>query len=371
MEILLTAHRFHPHVGGTELAVERLAENFARKGHAVTVATSMEPGCAAEQERNGYRIRRFEMTRLAGRFRHPPAEYRRFVLGREWDVVHLHGQRIWSTDWLYPFLGRARSPLVFTAHGFYQWHMEHRAVVDDLYYKVVLPRALRHVERVVALTDNERDELVAWGVDAARIVRVPDGFDPDEFRQLPAGFRARYSIPQDEPLLLYVGGFYRNKRVDTLVEVAARAGARLVVIGKDQDPSRGRAHAERLAKELGAKVSFLGSLPREDVLSAYRESDVFLLASDFEGYGLVLLEAMAAGLPFVSTPAGAARDLAIHGSGIVARGVTGLAEAVRSLLADDARRKTMGEQGRAKVGAYTWSRVADEYLAVFEEVRRA
>lgn len=368
MRILLTAHRFWPSVGGTEEVVERLAEAYARAGHATTVFTSDEPGRPAEETRNGYAIRRFTLRRR-GRFRFPPPEYREAVLSGQWDVVHLHGQRVWSTDYLYRHLPKAKAPVVFTAHGFYQWHMERLPLLDDSYYRWLLPRSLRHAAAATVLTSPERDELRAWGVPDAKLRLVPDGFDAAEFHALPRGFRARHAFPDHEPLLLYVGGFYRNKRVDRLVQVAAETGAHLAVVGKEHHPKHGLADCQALAERTGAKVKFLGKLPREDVLAAYAESDLFVLGSDFEGFGLVLLEAMAAGLPFVATRAGAAPDLAAHGAGLSVE-PDRLAAETRALLADPARRKAMGEAGRKAVAAYEWGPIARQYLRLYEEVAR-
>lgn len=366
MKILITSHRFWPHLGGTEDAVGRLAAACARRGHDVTVATSDEPGAPQDEERDGYRIRRFTLSRR-GKFRVPPRAYRDFVIDGDWDVIHVHGQRVWSTDYLYRHFRKARAPIVFTAFGFYQWHMERLPVINDIYYRFVLPRALRHAAAVIATTSNERDELIAWGVDDDKIHRIPVGFDPGEFEKLPGGFRGRHGIAPDARLLLYVGGFYPNKRVDRIVRAAAAADATLAVIGKEGYGPHGRAECETLAKEIGADVRFLGPLPRDEVLSAYAESDIFVMASGFEGFGIVLLEAMAAGLPFVSTPAGVASDLADHGGGVVAE-PAGLARAVRKLLDDPRRRRDLSQRARAAVPLYAWGRVAERYLALYEEV---
>lgn len=365
MRILLTAHRFWTHVGGTEIAVESLARRYAAKGHEVTVATSAEEGSPPEEERQGYAIERFEMRHVAG-FRIPPPEYRELVLSRSHDVVHMHGQRIWSSDFLFPYLHRAQAPIVFTAHGFAQWHRKRVPVVDATYYHVVLPRALRHTSAIVALTKQEREDLVRFGVDDDRIVDIPDGYEPREFAALPSGFRARSGFSEDERLLLYAGGFYANKRVDRLVEAAAGLDATLVVLGTDADDARPK--IEALARAKGARLRVLGRVPREDVLRAYRECDVFVLGSDFEGFGLVLLEAMAAGLPFVSTPCGAAVELAAHGGGVVAADAPGMRAAIAALLEDEGKRRAMGAKGKAAAPIYDWDVVADRYLDLFGQV---
>ena len=367
MKVLLTSHRFWPSVGGTEEVVAQLARRLAARGHDVTVATSDEPGRPLEEARDGYRIRRFALRRV-GKLRFPPRGYLDFARKGGHDLVHVHGQRVWSTDYLYPLFGSFRAPIVFTAHGFYQWHVERTPLVDDAYYKVVLPRALRHAAAVTALTRAEHDELAAWGVPDEKLHVVPDGLDVHAFRDLPPGFRAKHGYAADAPLLLYAGGLYRNKRVDRLVDAAAKADADLAVLGRDAHGERAR--LEALARERGARVRFHGQLPREDVLSAFREADVFALASDFEGFGLVLLEAMASGLPFVATRAGAAPELSRLGGGLSVE-VGRFPDAVRDLLADGARRAEMGRKGRDAAARYDWERVVDTYVSLYEEVARA
>jgi len=373
MKVLLTAHRFWPHVGGTEEVVERLAQQHVEAGHDVTVATMQEDGTPLEETRDGYQIRRFAMRRVGG-FRVPPLwAYARFVMSKRWDIVHLHGQRIWSTDYLYPVMARIRAPVVFTAHGFYQWHMEARPVLDETYYKRVLPSALRHVDAIIALTSLERDELVSWGVSPDKIRVIPDGFHSDEDVATGADgarFRADHDIAPDRPLLLYVGGFYTNKRVDRLVRAAAHAGATLVVVGRDAHVKHGRAECEALATELGADVRFVGRIARRDVLAAYAAADVFVLGSDFEGFGLVLLEAMRAGLPFVAMRAGAAPDLAETGAGIACADEPAFFGAIKALLGDPARRATMAQHGRAGLAPFTWQAVARRHHALYEEIAR-
>ncbi|MHB8604309.1 MAG: glycosyltransferase family 4 protein [Thermoplasmatota archaeon] len=372
MKVLLTAHRFYPHVGGTEEVVARLARGLAERGHDVTVATSREPDTPETERHDGYAIRRFDLARV-GKFRVAPRAYRDFVLAGAWDVVHLHGQRVWSTDWLYRHFAKARAPLVFTAHGFYQWEVERTPLVDAWYYRRTLPRALRHVAKATALTEHEWKQLVGWGVPATSVEVIPDGFEPREFAAPPArgGFRERHGLDAKRPLVLYAGGSYPNKQVARIVEVAALVGssAQFVLAGKDADGGFAAAAAAGKARHLDLHV--LGVLPRDELLAALADADVFLLASSFEGFALVLLEAMASGLPFVSTPVGAAPDLAKLGAGLVAdASPVSLAARVRELLDDETMRRAIGERGREAVADFAWDKIVSRYAALYEEVAR-
>jgi glycosyltransferase involved in cell wall biosynthesis len=105
---------------------------------------------------------------------------------------------------------------------------------------------------------------------------------------------------------------------------------------------------------------------RADLVKAFFESDLFLLASKFEGYGIVLLEAMAAGVPFVSTPAGAAPDLASLGAGRLARSPEEMARVVDELLDDPVARARMGAVGKRVAHAQTLEDAARKHVALYQ-----
>lgn len=369
MRILMTVHRFWPSVGGTEAFVGGLAGTLAKRGHEVTVATSSEPGATAEEARDGYTIRRFDLVRK-GKFRVPHHDYRGFLRRTDRDVWVVHGQRVWSTDYAYDLIRRDPRPAVLMYHGFYQYHMSRVRPPEWLYYHGLLAWASKR-RHLVAETEGERDELVRFGVPHERVEVISSSLDPVQFQAPHAGFRARYGFAADEPILLYVGGFYANKRVDHSIRIAARVGAALVVVGRDPDPQqRALARSQVLARELGARVHFLGKIPWEDVLSAYQECTLFLLPAQFEGYGLVLLEAMGSGLPFVASRAGAAPELAALGAGLSVATWEDMARECSALLADPARRARMAEAGRARVGDLTWEKVTSAHERLYERAVR-
>lgn len=370
MHVLYTVHRFWPAVGGTELALMDLAQEITKLGHKVTIATSDEPGSPEREVVKGIDVRRFAMRR-AGKFRFPPKDYVRFVLDGPWDVVHVKGQRVWSSDYLFNAVPKIRQPKVFTAHGFHQWHMYRHDPFELWYYRSFIPSSLNKFDRVIALTGNEVDEMIQFGVDPQRIVHIPDGVNLTEYeRAPPPGFRKKHGVTKRH-MLLYAGGFYDNKRVDFLIRAVAKMKTQdleLVVVGKDSSGGPMRAEGERLAKELGAPVRVLGQIPREELVQAFFEADLFLLGAKFEGFGIVLLETMAAGVPFVSTPAGAAPDLAELGGGRIARTPEEMARKADALLADPGLRSRMGAMGREAAMKQTISWAADRHEELYRSL---
>jgi len=371
MHVLYTVHRFWPAVGGTELALMDLAQEITKLGHQVTVVTSDEAGSPEREVVKGIDVRRFALRR-AGKFRFPPKDYVRFVLDGPWDVVHVKGQRVWSSDYLFNAVPKIRQPKVFTAHGFHQWHMHRRDPLELWYYKWRLPRALRPFDKVIALTTNEVEELVSFGVPREKITILPDGVNLHEYREPPPrGFREKHGV-KAKYMLLYAGGFYDNKGVPLLVEAASKmkSDVELLLVGKDPAAGSTLAESKALAQKLGAPVRFLGVIDRKDLVQAFHEADLFLMGSRFEGYGIVLLETMAARVPFVSTPAGAAPDLATKGAGKVVRSADEMARAVDELLSRPDERRRMGEIGRGLAVAQTLEDAARKHEALYESLLR-
>jgi glycosyltransferase involved in cell wall biosynthesis len=139
-----------------------------------------------------------------------------------------------------------------------------------------------------------------------------------------------------------------------------------VVVGPDIPGSPfDRAHCEALARELAAPVRFLGAVPRPSVLSALHAADVYVQGSAFEGFGIGLLEGMAAGKPFVAFDAGAARELSDRGAGVC---VGSEEEMARALLAIPAHADEMAGVARTVAREYSVNRMVERTLEVYRSV---
>ncbi len=290
------------------------------------------------------------------------------VKGRDYDVYHGHSMYGWGTA-----VAGAR-PFVLTCHGtqLNEFRMTRGRTFDPNhlltdYKSYQMERWAAHLaDRVIAVSgDNARDVREQYGVPADRVEVVPNGVRPDRFhRAEPEG-----------PVVLFVGRIHQRKGIDHLVrampEVLARVpDARLLVAGRGEREPEVRA----LVKELGLErtVEMLGHVPDAELPSLYARAAVFAMPSLYEGFGIVMLEAMASSLPVVAFRTGGAADLVSDGAtGFLADPAT-LGDRLARVLEDPAAARSMGERGRERVLAgYTWSAVAQRTLEVYERATEA
>ncbi|HEY1653037.1 MAG TPA: glycosyltransferase family 4 protein [Acidimicrobiales bacterium] len=199
----------------------------------------------------------------------------------------------------------------------------------------------------------------------APVVEIPPGVDTADLAPLKAperrAVRARLGLPATGPLLASVSRLVPRKGMDVLIEAAARLAPSypdlVVAIAGD---GRERPRLERLAAASAADVRVLGRVSDEDRAGLLGAADVFVMACrnrwgglEQEGFGIVFLEAAAAGMPQVAGASGGAPEAVLDGvTGLVVEDPSdpgAVAEAIRTLLADPARRRRMGRAARTRV----------------------
>jgi glycosyltransferase involved in cell wall biosynthesis len=231
--------------------------------------------------------------------------------------------------------------------------------------------AVRRADVVVATSLYSRTQIVrAYGVPARKIVIVPELIDLQSWGggSAPAATRA-----EEPPVILTVAHMYPRKNLGVLMRAYAHLKAAGVpfqgwVIG--DGPCR--KSWERLGRDLhlGAQVSFLGTISRQDLVDRYRRAAIFCLPSRQEGFGIVFLEAMACGKPVVAARVAAVPETVIDGeTGLLVEpdDPEGLARGLGSLLSDPVRRDVMGRAGRRRAELYRADRVAERFLTTVGE----
>jgi len=202
---------------------------------------------------------------------------------------------------------------------------------------------------------------------AAPIHLIPNGVDPAHFTPPPPEFNRRDA----RPTLLHISNFAPKKRTPDIVEGFASpevpANTRLVMVGQGPDLPLAKARAQELG--IQDRVDFVGV--KKDVRPFFWQADAFVLTSASEGAPLVLLEAMACGVPWISTPWGAAADLPPGECGLVVppRDPRRLGEAMAEMLRHPEARRKMARRCRERVVAdYGLQRYIDRHLELLRAV---
>lgn len=270
-------------------------------------------------------------------------------------------------------------PTVLTIHDLiFKLFPEHHKKLNYYFLNAAVPLFVRRADAIIAVSQATKNDLMRhYGTPDNKITVVHEAAAP-HFRVVPnsevARVRTAYDLP--ERFLLSVGTIEPRKNLTRLVEALARLRQgdqhlALVVVG-----SKGWMFDEFFAKieELGLQgaVRMLGFVPDEDLPAVFRAATVYVMASVYEGAGLPLLEAMACGVPVVSSRESSLPELGAD----VPRyfnpyDVDNMTEVLRQVLADEDLRAQMAAQGPVRAARFSWQRAARETLDVYTRVLRA
>ena len=231
-------------------------------------------------------------------------------------------------------------------------------------------QSFQQAQIVVAVSEKVKHELLTIGVPEQKTRVVLNGVDLQEFR-LGGGDRSSLNLPKGVPLALFVGDIKSNrKNLDTVLHALVEVPELHLAVVGDTEGSPYPQLAAQL--KLSTRVHFLGF--RRDVPMIMQSADFFVLLSRYEPFGMVISEAMATGLPVITSANVGAADLVDADSGIVVpdlSDVTALARAMERLTSDAGLRQQMGQSARRVAERYGWSKMASQYVDLFESLCRS
>jgi D-inositol-3-phosphate glycosyltransferase len=370
MRVLLVCHYFPPHVGGIETVAYNEARGLARSGVDVTVLTSGARHDVTWE--HGYRLVRVPVwNEFERRMRVPfPVFAPRVVReAHHWanraDVVHVH-DAFYLSSWAGGTAAAlTRTPLVMTQHVAM---VEHRRALVRGAQRAVYATAgralVRHSRCTAVLNAGVGSFVRSLGAPRDRVVHLPNGVDTALFRPVEgladkARIRAGLGLPTDAVLVLFVGRPVQKKGYDLLLE-AMPPGAEVVCVGDapaDGPPSRSHVH-------------HLGPMAPARLAEVYRACDVFALPSTAEGFPLTVQEAMASGLPIVTTddPGYAPYELDRSRVALVPRDAGALRRTLVDLACDSARRQEMGAYSSAyALRQFSWPVHVERLRALYRQ----
>jgi glycosyltransferase involved in cell wall biosynthesis len=301
--VLLVAHHYPPHIGGLELVVQKQAESLVENGYEVVVLTSrFESAPREETPRASLKVIRVACSHVFERlFFIPFPLFSPRLIFQAWkqlrraDVVHLHDV-FYMSSWVAAVLACiARKPILLTQHVAMVEHSNPLVMgVQRLVYATAGRWIFSKARGIVVYNENVRAFLRARGVSDKRILIMPNGIDTGLFRpatpQERAGIRRRFGLPEDRPLVLFVGRLVEKKGFHILLD-ARDPAFDLVFVGPGIVPERGRTKG----------VHWLGPLDQAQTADVYRACDMFAFPAVGEVFTLAMQEAMASGLPVVTT----------------------------------------------------------------------
>jgi glycosyltransferase involved in cell wall biosynthesis len=348
MRILHLYKDYYPVLGGIENHIRLLAEAQARRRHQVTVLVTNRGPATVEEDLNGVHIIR--AGRLATVASTPLSPALPVILrAQQPDIIHL--QAPYPVGEIAHWLVARRRPYIVSYQADIN-RLSQRVIM--LAYGPLFISILRNAAAVLATSSNFANHSPYLRQAAGRTVIVPLGIDTARFSPRPAAETA--AARAAAATLLYVGQLRHYKGVEDLLQALAlippAARPRLLVSG--HGPMRAQWEALSRTLNLHPQVAFLGNVPDADLPDLYRSADIFVLPSTSraESFGMVLVEAMASGLPCVTTEIGSGNSYVVQNNltGLVVepRSPAALARAITRLVDDPALRTQLGQAGRER-----------------------
>ncbi|MFN3531095.1 MAG: glycosyltransferase [Candidatus Brocadia sp.] len=365
LSILHTVEFYYPHMGGAEIVVQQISERLVKRGHHVTVATTKLDGHNF-RDLNGVQIEEFSVKGSFGNgiFGDDIERYKEFLRSHQADVMMNYAAQQWATDLAFEVLQLTSKERVnIIAPCGYSALFDSRTIrwpqFAD-YFNRIIPTIIPQYDAAIYHSALYQDFEYAQNHGFTNSVIIPNAVDEEEFLRSPRiNFREKYNI-KTTFLGLCVANFYPGKgheRVIKCVRQMNRKDFTMVFIGKE-----GEQLENIKAQATGLNVQFCVDIPREDILAAYHEADIFLFGSYIEASPVVIIEAKASKTPFVSTDCGNVREWK---GGIVCAPDEMAANATK-ILDNNSLRKQLADEGwKEWKEKLTWESAVDNYEELY------
>jgi glycosyltransferase involved in cell wall biosynthesis len=382
LHIAFFTNYYHPIVNGVVRSVASFRETLMKQGHNVFVFAQSD-GSYKDTEPFIFRYPSLSLPLGDISAAIPVSPFVDQLLpALKLDVIHTH-HPILLGQTAARKASELELPLVFTFHTQY-WEYTHyvpfpQEAIQEFLKNAVhkwLKDYMQKCQHIIIPSESLKDYLVReYGLEGHYTV-IPTGTNLEPFVSADGDALRKEKGWQDETILISVGRLAPEKNWETLLRAFAKVlpkhqDLRLLLIG--DGPAREDLQA--LASELGIAehVTFVGSLPFEEVAAYLKAADVFSFASITETQGLVTIEAMAAGLPIVSVDGSGTRDIVEHGKQgfLVDNDADALAKGLHELLSDPRQMKRFSNNALKKAKTFDVNQLTKQLITVYEQAIQA
>tara|TARA_Y100001970_G_scaffold94735_1_gene119378 strand:+ start:135 stop:1292 length:1158 start_codon:yes stop_codon:yes gene_type:complete len=372
MNILQGCVRYPPAPGGAETVVKAYSEGLKDLGHNVEVITTNlyteTPFVRKDMPKqvNGINVTRHKAFTVSGEAHYvlAPGMLHSF-LSKKADVIHTHSYGYFQNHagWI-----RERfqsTPWVITPHFHPSWSMwggSKRKTLREFYDTVIGKGTLETADLITCVSGHERDMLVSEiGISEDNIKIIYNGINWKDWEITPSGNKFRNNYPEiSDKFIIFAGRLATNKGIPDLIKSISIEGSKrfdLVVMGADMGLGE---DLDKLAISKNVRMHRIGHVDDNMYRSALSAADVLVLPSEYEAFGIVLLEAAAAKTPVVATKVGGIPEAMSEGkNGLLVdyNNPKSLSEAIFTILENDNLASEMSTFGREFVKDFTWANI--------------
>jgi len=375
MKIAKVCAYFWPVKGGMEDHLYFDGSALTKKGHEVEILVS--DSARDEKKRlpktdfiEGIKVKRFK-TLFKYSYFSPffPGLFLHLLKGK-YDIIHVHSFRQFYNLAL-PIARLRKIPSVITTHWPEYPDSIRRKILNfavKIFDSTIGNWILNSADKIIVQTEAEKSWLLKkFKINLEKIEIVPPGFKSTYLKKINSQkFRKKYNI-KEKNIVLSIGRMHRSKGFDKIIKIAGFfKNTKFVFIGHD---SGFKKELENLAENLKVsdKILFAGEVSDEEKLEALASCDILAAPSDYEAFGIVLLEAMALGKAVIATNAGGMPSV-VGNCGFVfdKNNPEDLKEKLQKLLSDKGLREKFGKLGRKKAENYTWEKQAEKIERIYK-----
>ena len=364
MRIAILSFLFPPKwIAGTEIASYNIAKYLTKRGHEVHVITSRDKGLSKESKEEGFHIHRVKCLRI--KYLGIPSFWLTVqpCLKRiNPDIIHVQTTMLGIAGLMSKVF--LRKPYVISARGGDVYH-------PWAFVKFSSGLVFRRSSAVIALTEHMKHEMQK--IDNRVILVIPNGVSLKSFENMKATeiLRGKLGLDKTAEIILFVGRLYPVKGLKYLIEAMKiisheDSRANLVLVGGGDE----RRYLQKIVREFGLTecVFFIGQIPNSKIPECTLAADIFVLPSISEGFPNVILEAMAAGLPIVTTNVRGLPEIVKDGeNGFVVepQNSAQLAEKISLILSDKELRRKISANNKRRARQYSWETVVEKLEKIY------